>query len=68
LGSGKSLVINGGSPTRPYISSLKVNGKIWNSTWIPYSLIKNGGNISYSLSEIPNKIWGTIVNPPSFNK
>ncbi len=68
LGSGKTLVITGGSQTKPYVYSLKVNGKTWNSTWIPYSLIKNGGNISYSLSETPNKTWGTIANPPSFNK
>jgi len=68
LGSGKTLVITGGSQTKLYISSLKVNGKTWNSTWIPYSLIKNGGHISYSLSETPNKNWGTIANPPSFNK
>lgn len=68
LGSGKTLNINGGSQTKPYISSLKVNGKVWSSTWIPYSLIKNGGNISYSLSGIPNKVWGAGINPPSFNK
>jgi len=68
LGSGKTLVITGGSQTKPYISFLKVNGKPWNSTWIPYNLIKNGGNISYTLSETPNKTWGTIANPPSFNK
>ena len=68
LGTGKTLVINGGSPTKPYISSLKVNGKIWNSTWIPYSLIKNGGNISYILSATPDKTWGTSINAPSFDK
>jgi len=68
LGTGKTLTIKGGSQTRPYMSSLKVNGRNWDSTWIPYSLIKNGGSLSYILSANPNKAWGTKINPPSFDK
>jgi predicted alpha-1,2-mannosidase len=68
LGTGKTLVIKGGSQTKPYVTSLKVNGKTWNSTWIPYSAIKNGGVISYTLSADPDKTWGTKVDPPSFNQ
>jgi putative alpha-1,2-mannosidase len=68
LGNGRTLAITGGSETKPYISSLKVNGKRWDSTWIPYSAIKNGGSISYSLSATPNQKWDTSINPPSFNK
>ena len=68
LGTGKTLTIKGGSQTRPYVSSLKVNGRNWDSTWIPYSLIKNGGSLSYILSANPNKAWGTKINPPSFDK
>jgi predicted alpha-1,2-mannosidase len=68
LGSGKKLIITGGSQTKPYVSSLKVNGKSWDNTWIPYNIIKNGGTLSYSLSTEPNKIWGTKINPPSFDK
>jgi len=45
-----------------------INGKRWDSTWIPYSVIKNGGKITYTLSQYPDKNWGTGVNPPSFNK
>jgi len=65
--TGKTLTITGGSETKPYITSLKVNGKPWNSTWIPYSAVKNGGTINYSLSAEPNKTWGRGVAPPSFN-
>lgn len=68
LGTGKTVVITGGSQTKPYVEALKVNGKTYNSTWIPYSLIKNGGTISYSLSADPDKTWGTTVAPPSFDK
>ena len=67
LGTGKTLVIKGGSETKPYITSLKINGKPWHSTWIPFSAIKNGGTISYTLSGQPDITWGTKIAPPSFN-
>ena len=67
LGTGKTLIIKGGSETKFYVTSLKINGKPWNSTWIPYSVLKNGGTMSYTLSAQPDKTWGTKINPPSFN-
>jgi len=67
LGNGKTLTITGGSETKPYVTTLKVNGKTWNSTWIPYSVLKNGGKMTYTLSAEPDKTWGTTVEPPSFN-
>lgn len=67
LPNGKTLVIKGGSETKPYVTSLKVNSKVWNSTWIPYSAIQNGGVIDYKLSAEPNKTWGAKAEPPSFN-
>jgi putative alpha-1,2-mannosidase len=67
MGTGKTLTITGGSETKPYVTSLKINGKAWNSTWIPYSAVKKGGTINYTLSAQPNKTWGTAITPPSFN-
>lgn len=67
LGTGKTVTITGGSQSKPYVQALKVNGKLWNSTWIPYSVIKNGGTINYTLSATPNKVWGIKVEPPSFD-
>jgi len=66
-GTGKTLLIKGGSATKPYIIALKINGKPWNSTWIPFSMIKNGGTLSYTLSTQPAVNWGTKIAPPSFN-
>lgn len=66
LGNGKTVIIKGGSQTKPYVTALKVNGKTWNSTWIPLSAIQNGGTIQYTLSATPDKTWGTKVDPPSF--
>jgi predicted alpha-1,2-mannosidase len=67
MGSGKVLTITGGSQTKAYVTGLKIDGKGWNNAWIPYSLIKNGGTIQYSLSNRPNKKWGVAKPPPSFN-
>ncbi len=67
LGNGKTLLINGGSGAKPYIHGLNINGKTWNSTWLPFSVIKNGGTIRYELSATPDRHWGTRVQPPSYN-
>jgi predicted alpha-1,2-mannosidase len=42
-----------------YIQSMTLNGKRWNKTYIPFSEIKNGGNIVYVMGPKPNKKWGT---------
>jgi predicted alpha-1,2-mannosidase len=66
LPSGKVIAISGGSETKPYINSLKINGRIWNSTWIPLEKLKKGGSLQFSLSDTPAKEWGTREEPPSF--
>ena len=68
LPSGKVINISGGSETLPYITSLKVNGKVWNNTWVPLRELEKGGSIQFSLSAIPEKKWGTNSEPPFFNK
>lgn len=67
LGNGNFLTVTGGSETNPYIKMLLLNGKKWNSTWLPFSMIKNGGSMNYQLSAKPDKQWGTGIKPPSFN-
>ena len=61
------LTISGGSTETPYINSLKINGKKYNSTWIDWGFIKNGGTIDFESSKTPNKMWGENTEPPSFN-
>ena len=58
LGNGKKLKISGGAEQKEYISSLKVNGKDWNSTWLPLSEIEDGGILQFTLSDKPSN-WGT---------
>ena len=68
LPSGKVINISGGSQLLPYITSLKVNGKVWNNSWIPLKELEKGGSIQFSLSALPAKQWGTNLEPPFFNK
>ena len=68
LPDNKDLIIRGGSETKPYISSLYVNGKIWNKSWIPLAILKNAKTLVFSLSDLPVNIWGTRDELPSFNK
>lgn len=68
LDGGKTLKISGGSETNPYVQNLLVNGKTWNSTWIPWQELGKGGNLQFTLSGQPNHSWGATVEPPSFDK
>ena len=41
-----------------YIQSVTVNGKNWNSPFLPYEELANGGNIKFVMGSKPNKNWG----------
>jgi alpha-1,2-mannosidase, putative len=53
-----TLTIEGGSISKPYICSVKVNGVHMKRTWIDWSKIENGGAITYKTSDRINKKWG----------
>ena len=40
-----------------YIQSVKLNGKDWTQPFLPYSELKDGGRIVYSMGPTPNKKW-----------
>lgn len=61
------LTITGGSTNNNYISSIKVNGKNYKSTWVDWDLIRNGGILDYKTSKTPNKTWGKNSKPPSYD-
>jgi len=60
------LIIKGGSEKDIYISSLKLNNKDYNQTWLPVTNINQGGTLEFKLSSIPEKSWGIGIEPPSF--
>ncbi len=60
------LTILGGSEENDYIKSMKFNGKTYNSTWIDWVDVENGGTIQYKLSNKLNIKWGIGITLPSF--
>ncbi|WP_199414975.1 GH92 family glycosyl hydrolase [Chitinophaga silvisoli] len=67
LGTGQTLAIRGGDADKKYITSLKLNGRPLDGTWIPWSSIRNGGELAFTLSAVPDKNWGTQAAPPSYD-
>ena len=69
LANGKKITITapGASPSKFYVSSLKVNGKAYNKLSIPFSSLSNGGTLAFGLSTSPST-WGTAASaaPPSY--
>ena len=44
-----------------YVQSVKLNGKNWDSPFLPHSELKDGGTIAFTMGPEPSKQWG--VNP-----
>ena len=70
LADGKSLQINGAnaSEANRYVQTLKINGKAYESPWIPWSTISDGGSIDFELGDSPSR-WGSDpkLAPPSYD-
>jgi predicted alpha-1,2-mannosidase len=59
-----SIVAEGLSDKNFYVQSLTVNGKPWNSPFLPYREIKDGGQLVFVMGPEPNKSWGTDATLP----
>jgi predicted alpha-1,2-mannosidase len=59
----------GATTDAPYVHSLKVNGRAQTKTWLAESFALHGGTLDYTLSQTPDKSWGTGNGdqPPSFD-
>jgi predicted alpha-1,2-mannosidase len=72
LPGGKSAQISAPGASGPnhlkYINGLSIDGAATDHTSLPASIIQTGGNLEFSLSAYPNKVWGTAESsvPPSF--
>lgn len=42
-----------------YVQAVRVNGKPWNSPFLPHREIANGGNITFTMGPKPNTSWGS---------
>jgi len=58
----------GASNGLKYINGLSIDGQQTDQTFLPESIIRTGGDLTFSLSVIPNPVWGTAESsaPPSF--
>jgi predicted alpha-1,2-mannosidase len=65
---GGTVDITGGSESKYYIRSLKLNGETYDNTWLPWEKISHGARLSYKLKKHPNKDWGVSTDPPSFDR
>ncbi|MBD8898201.1 GH92 family glycosyl hydrolase [Rhodanobacter sp. DHG33] len=69
-GSGGDVVIDapGASATMPYVHALEVDGKPYARPWLPATFVAHGGQLHFSLQEMPDQAWGSDLHaaPPSF--
>jgi predicted alpha-1,2-mannosidase len=72
LKDGKQLKIigEGANAATPYVQELRLNGKPYNSTWLPYETIAPGATLHFKLGRTPNTRWATDPSaaPPSFDE
>ena len=70
LGNGKTLVIEavGNGPDRPYVQSVKWNGKPYTRSWFCHADIAQGGSFVIEMGVKPNEKFGAAKEdrPPSF--
>ncbi|MEU5524802.1 GH92 family glycosyl hydrolase [Streptomyces sp. NPDC047860] len=63
LENGRELVVKAprNSAENVYVQGVKVNGKRWNSTSLPHSVIAKGGVVEFDMGSRPSS-WGTGKN------
>ena len=66
LSNGNDFVMTAGnlSDENIYIQSVLLNGKDWNSPYLPFAELKDGGTIAFTMGPQPNKTWGVDADPP----
>ncbi|MFE2570969.1 lectin [Streptomyces mirabilis] len=69
FGNGKTVRINApqAAPDAPYVQSLDVKGKEWNTSWLTYQQFSGAGTVDFTLGTEPDKSWATDPSaaPPS---
>ncbi|HKJ45873.1 MAG TPA: GH92 family glycosyl hydrolase [Balneolales bacterium] len=60
-----TMIARNQSPKNKYIQSVELNGKTWDSPFLPYDQLKNGGEIIFTMGSRPNKNWGLDETIPT---
>ncbi len=68
LGGGKMLTINaiGNALNRPYVQSVRWNGKPWTKNWIAHKDLAQGGTLEFTMGDKPSRFGAAKADrPPS---
>ncbi|MEU9211096.1 GH92 family glycosyl hydrolase [Streptomyces sp. NPDC048415] len=59
---------SGASTDTTYVHDLKLDGAHWERTYLPQSVVREGGRLDFTLSAEPDKTWATGAKaaPPSY--
>ncbi|MFI6096476.1 GH92 family glycosyl hydrolase [Lentzea sp. NPDC051213] len=70
LANGRSITINApaAATDHPYVQRLTLNGRTWDRTSLPSSVLRDGATLNFDLSAQPNTAWGTTSPPPSYSE
>jgi predicted alpha-1,2-mannosidase len=65
LSNGKRLTMTAEklSDQNIYVQSVRVNGKNWDSPFLPYRELRNGGKLEFTIGPKPSR-WGTNAGSP----
>lgn len=70
LGTGRTISVNAprAADDAPYVTSLRLGGRPYESTALPASFATRGGALDFSLSTTPDTHWATAAKaaPPSY--
>jgi predicted alpha-1,2-mannosidase len=60
LSNGKqfTMIAENLSDQNVYVQSVRLNGKRWDTPYLPHDELKNGGTIVFTMGSQPNKEWG----------
>jgi predicted alpha-1,2-mannosidase len=70
LSNGKKFVMRAEnfSERNIYIQSVTLNGKNWDTPFLPYRQLKDGGSLVFTMGPQPNKAWGINCEVPQSNR
>lgn len=51
----------------PFVNALRVDGRLWMRPWLPETFVRDGGELVFDVSAMPNLTWGSAPEdaPPS---
>ena len=66
LSNGKTFTMTADnlSDTNIYVQSVNLNGKNWDTPFLPYRELKNGGTLHFVMAAEPSPSWGSNCAPP----